>query len=360
MAKDGRDVWLQASYNPILDASGRLKKFVKYAVDITAQVEQRHRFDLLSLVANKTDNAVIITDPQQKIVYVNHGFEMMTGYSAAEVLGRVPGHILQGPMTDKATVARIRQHIKAGEPVHEEILNYKRDKTSYWISLSITPVRGPGGEIERFISIQDNVTALKEAALAVNAKLQAIGAANAVAEWTAGGAPLDGNAIMSDGNRFTLPLAQLLDPETVVQLQRQGSLRRELPVPRRNKPPMWIDALFSVLRDLEGRPQRILMIGADVTLRRAAVQESTASMTEMMQRIAGILESVNGFARQTNLLSLNAAIEAARAKESGIGFALVAQEIRKLAVGAGQAIGEIDQLLTDARAKTAALSVHAD
>jgi methyl-accepting chemotaxis protein len=80
-------------------------------------------------------------------------------------------------------------------------------------------------------------------------------------------------------------------------------------------------------------------------------------MTEMMQRIAGILEAVSGFARQTNLLSLNAAIEAARARESGIGFALVAQEIRKLAVGASDAIGEIDQLLVDGRAKAASLAV---
>lgn len=118
---------------------------------------------------------------------------------------------------------------------------------------------------------------------------------------------------------------------------------------------MWIDALFSVLRDLEGRPQRILMIGADITLRRDALQESNASMAAMMQRITGILETVSSFARQTNLLSLNAAIEAARAQESGAGFALVAQEIRKLAVGAGAAIGEIDQLLSDGRAKAAAL-----
>jgi methyl-accepting chemotaxis protein len=358
VARDGHDVWLQASYNPIFDASGRLTKIVKYASDITAQVEQRIKFDMLSLVADETDNSVLITDAQQRILYVNRGFERLTGYSAAEVMGRVPGHLLQGPATDKATVARIRKQIAAGQPFYDEILNYRRDKTPYWISMAINPVMGPDGRIERYISVQANVTATKESALEFAGKLRAIGASNAIAEWTVDGAPIDCNDIMGDGeNSFAVTLGALLDDESVARLIREGSLRREIAVLRRQKPPMWLDALFSVLRDIEGRPQRILMIGADVTRRREAVRMSSASMTEMLQRITGILQSVNGFARQTNLLSLNAAIEAARAGESGAGFALVAQEIRKLAVGAGAAIGEIDQLLIDGRAKAATLTV---
>jgi methyl-accepting chemotaxis protein len=359
VARDGRGVWLQASYNPIFDAAGRLTKFVKYATDITAQVEQRIKFDMLSLVADETDNSVLITDAEQRILYVNPGFERLTGYSAAEVMGRVPGALLQGPATDKGTIARIRERISAGKPFYEEILNYRKDQTPYWISLAINPIFGPDGRIERFISVQANVTTTKESALDYTAKIQAIGAANAIAEWTVLGAALDCNVIMAEGaNRFTMTLGTLLGEEAIARVIREGSLRREILVPRRQGPPMWLDALFSVLRDLEGRPQRILMIGADITQRRNAVQASYAGMTEMMQRIGGIMETVSGFARQTNLLSLNAAIEAARARESGAGFGLVAQEIRKLAVGAGDAIVEIDQLLTDGRAKAAALAVE--
>jgi methyl-accepting chemotaxis protein len=359
--RDGHEIWLQASYNPVFDASGRLSKIVKYASDITAQVEQRMKFDLLSLVADETDNSVVITDAQQRIVYVNHGFERLTGYSATEVMGRVPGQFLQGPATDKQTVARIRREIAAGRPFYDEILNYRRDKTPYWISLAINPVRGKDGRIERYISIQANVTATKESALAYTAKLGAIGASNAIAEWTVAGEALDCNAIMGDGeNQFTMPLSAMLDNESLARVIRDGSLRRELAVPRRDKAPLWLDALFSVLRDLEGRPQRILMIGADITARRNAVRASSAGMTEMLQHIARIMETVSGFARQTNLLSLNAAIEAARARESGVGFALVAQEIRKLAMGAGAAIGEIDQLLVDGRAKATALAIDQD
>ena len=357
--RDGRCVWLQASYNPIFNASGQLKKIVKYATDITAQVEQRMKFDMLSLVADETDNSVLITDAQQRIIYVNPGFERLTGYSAAEVIGRVPGHLLQGPATDRGTVARIRQQIAAGKPFYEEILNYRRDKTPYWISLAINPIFGGDGRIERFISVQANVTVTKESALEQTAKIRAIGAANAIAEWTVLGVPLGCNAIMGDGeNTFTTTLDMLLHDAAVAEVIRHGSLRRQIMVPRRRKPPMWLDALFSLLRDLEGRPQRILMIGADITQRRDAVHASYASMTEMMQRITGIMETVSGFARQTNMLSLNAAVEAARAGESGAGFALVAQEIRKLAVGAAGAISEIDQLLNDGRAKAAELALE--
>ncbi|GJD95638.1 PAS domain S-box protein [Methylobacterium iners] len=91
IAKGGGEIWIQATYNPILDPAGRPIKVVKFATDITAEVAKRRQFQLLSLVANETDNSVIVTDPQQRILYVNGGFERLTGYAQAEVLGKKPG-----------------------------------------------------------------------------------------------------------------------------------------------------------------------------------------------------------------------------------------------------------------------------
>ena len=333
-----------------------MSKVVKFATDITKQVQQQAKFNLLSLVADETDNAVVITDPEQKIVFVNRGFERLTGYSLADVAGRVPGRLLQGPDTDKTTVARIRQKLRAGEPLYEEILNYDSQKRPYWISLGINPVRGADGRIERYISVQANITETKLKALEFNTKLDAIGASNAMAEWTAEGAPLTCNAILSGGEAFETKLGEFLSPSDRALLLTNGALRRELETKRRGRDPRWLDALFTVLRDLEGRPHRILMCAGDITERRTAVDASVASMTQMMERITGVVETINSFARQTNLLALNAAVEAARAQESGRGFALVAQEIRKLAVGASAAVGEIDQLITDGRRQVDALS----
>ncbi len=356
VGKDGKPVWLQASYNPIFDVKGDLAKVVKYATNITEEVESRKKFGLLSMVADETDNSVVITDHEQKIIFVNRGFERLTGFSSAEVMGRVPGKFLQGPDTDQATVGRIRSKLRLGEPFYDEILNYNKAKQPYWISLAINPVKDRNGQVYRFISIQANVTATKQRALEFTAKLDAIGASNAMAEWTLAGEPLSCNAIMRDGEQFGMKLANLLDAASIAALRRDGKLRRELKVLRPKQEPLWLDALFSVLNDLEGRPYRILMCGGDILNRRTAVAASIDSMTGMMQRITGIVESINSFARQTNLLALNAAIEAARAQDAGRGFALIAQEIRKLSVGASSAIGEIDSLLREGQEQIAAMA----
>ena len=155
------------------------------------------------------------------------------------------------------------------------------------------------------------------------------------------------------------PLAQaghVLDKGSIARIVQKGSLRREVAWRRPDGQSLWLDALFCVLHDLEGCPARILMCGSDVTPRREAVAASTRAMGEMMASITGIVESISGFARQTNLLALNAPIEAARAQEAGRGFALVSQEIRKLAVEAGRSVAEINDLVQESQSQIEAMS----
>jgi PAS domain S-box-containing protein len=102
--------------------NGDILKVVKFATDITEVVSQQHRFNLLSLVADETDNSVVIADANGLIEYTNPGFTKLTGYEFEEVQGRKPGGILQGEHTDKETVARIREDIKNRTPCYHEIL----------------------------------------------------------------------------------------------------------------------------------------------------------------------------------------------------------------------------------------------
>ena len=96
------------------------------------------------------------------LIYVNEGFERVTGYPAAEVLGR-NCRFLQGPGTDRAAVERIRAAVAGKRECVEEILNYRRDGTPFWNRLSITPVRDEAGEVTHFIGIQSDVTARRNA-----------------------------------------------------------------------------------------------------------------------------------------------------------------------------------------------------
>lgn len=91
--------------------------------------ESKEQLRLLAAVAAYTDNAVIITDAQGRAVWVNKGFERISGYTLEEVRGKIPGKLLQGPETDPATVARIREKLQGKEPFVEEILNYAKRRS---------------------------------------------------------------------------------------------------------------------------------------------------------------------------------------------------------------------------------------
>jgi sigma-B regulation protein RsbU (phosphoserine phosphatase) len=100
--------------------------------------------------------------PDRPLIYANQGFERVTGYAVAEVLGR-NCRFLQGPGSDPAAVAEIRAAVAEQRECIVEILNYRRDGTSFWNRLSITPVRNDLGEVTHFIGIQSDVTARREA-----------------------------------------------------------------------------------------------------------------------------------------------------------------------------------------------------
>jgi diguanylate cyclase (GGDEF)-like protein/PAS domain S-box-containing protein len=98
-------------------------------------------------------DAVVVTDADQLIRYVNPAFERLTGWGRDAVVGRDP-RLLQGPGTDPRTRAAMRRAIEAREPYVGIVLNYRRDGTPYWNALSIAPVSGSDGAPPRFVSIQ--------------------------------------------------------------------------------------------------------------------------------------------------------------------------------------------------------------
>ena len=169
---------------------------IKYATDVTESVKQKKEFEILSLVANKTNNSVIITDRSGHIEYVNDGFERMTGYKSDEVIGRKPGSFLQGPETDPETIKSVSERLKAAEPFYHEILNYTKEGEPYWISLSITPIFNEYNEWERFVSIQANITQIKLKAIEYTKCIENIEKTNIALSW-------DSDLILTSANENT-------------------------------------------------------------------------------------------------------------------------------------------------------------
>lgn len=302
--KDGRRIWLQATYNPVLGPDGKPIKIVKFASDITEDVQRREQFHLLSLVANETSNSVIITDAAGMIEYVNPGFERTTGYKAAEVKGRKPGDLLQGQATSAETRAAIAEHLSRREPFYCEILNYSRDGQPFWNSLAINPVFGTTGQIERYVSIQTDITPTKQAALAKTAQIDSISANNALAEWSIS----DGRLIMAnrflDGRGVTsgpaIGLQNLLAEADRSRLMHGEAVRRELAWPGSGNEVVWLEAIFSVLNDIEGRPERILMCAVDITNRRRAMEQTNQALAEVLSsadQIGAITSAIETIAK---------------------------------------------------------------
>jgi len=115
---------------------------------------------LLEVALSDVSLGVLLTDLDRRITYVNAGFTRLTGYSEAEMLGRSCA-ILQGPATDAATAARLRAALHARAPFDGDILNHRKDGTTFWNALLISPVRDESGEVTGFLGVQRDVTESK-------------------------------------------------------------------------------------------------------------------------------------------------------------------------------------------------------
>lgn len=128
------------------------------ARDITETTKNEEQLKMLSLVAEKTDNAVIITNKYQEIEWVNAGYEKITGYKLDECKGCKPGHMLQGADTNPETIKAIKLALDNKENFSGVILNYHKSGFPYWLQLSITPILDENGEVERFIAIESDIS----------------------------------------------------------------------------------------------------------------------------------------------------------------------------------------------------------
>lgn len=180
--KDGSQFWATGIVTPL--GNGQLTGFAKVMRDATERRQAEEQLRLQNRAMTETLNGIVITDPNQPdnpIIYCNPAFERMSGYSSEEVLGH-NCRFLQGPDTDQAVRAEIREAVAAGQSCRVVIKNYRKDGTLFWNELVISPVRDDSGQLTHFIGVKTDISDRKQVEVEREQLLKAERSARAKAE----------------------------------------------------------------------------------------------------------------------------------------------------------------------------------
>jgi PAS domain S-box-containing protein len=166
--KNGEALWARVTTSPIVAEDGGFGGALAMVSDRTeqkrAESEQsrsQNTISLLSRAVEQTADSIVITDRQGTIEYVNPAFEVTTGYSSQEVIGKTP-RILKSDHHDKALYDRLWDHILQGEDFRGTLLNRKKSGELYWAEQTISPIKDNAGVISHFVSVLKDITAVRK------------------------------------------------------------------------------------------------------------------------------------------------------------------------------------------------------
>ncbi|MET3432051.1 diguanylate cyclase (GGDEF)-like protein/PAS domain S-box-containing protein [Herbaspirillum seropedicae] len=163
--RSGRTIWWEATYSPLLDAHGKAERVICIGTDVTYRVTReksdREHLHLLSLGINETDNAVLITDDQNRIVFHNTGFTRMLGFESQQVIGRLPGELFASRPTFVKSLERCHGELVQGRSYHTEELIHDMQEQPVWISAVVNPILDGAGKLIHAVCVMTDITNTK-------------------------------------------------------------------------------------------------------------------------------------------------------------------------------------------------------
>jgi methyl-accepting chemotaxis protein len=405
VGKGGKEVWIQASYNPILDARGKAARVIKFATDITAQ-KIRSMENFGKIAAMDRSQAVIEFSMDGTIVTANENFLGAMGYAFAEVQGKHHSMFVEPSERDGGAYREFWARLNRGEFQAAEYKRLGKGGKEVWILATYNPILDEKGKPFKVVKFATDVTSQKLRAADLDGQITAIGKSQAVIEFRMDGTIISANENFLSALGYTLGEVQGRHHSMFVEpAERGGSAyqdfwarlnRGEYQVAEYKRigkggKEVWIQASYNPILDLNGRPFKVVKYAADTTQqaltrmraeRARSLIESVAAGSEEMnasileisstmvksrqtateavtqvdsadvqaqrltsaaQSMEGIVDLIGNITGQINLLALNATIESARAGEAGRGFAVVASEVKSLANQAKQATDKISK-----------------
>ena len=403
IGKGGKEVWIEASYNPVRDANGKPFKVVKFATDITEKKIRSMEY------AGKIDailraQAVIEFNMDGTIITANENFLKTMGYTLAEIQGKHHSMFAEPAMRDSAEYREFWAKLNRGEYAAAEYKRIGKGGKEIWILASYNPILDERKKPFKVVKFATDVTEQKLSTANLAGQIAAIGKAQAVIEFNMDGTIITANANFLGAMGYALDEirgrhhSMFVEPaerdsaeyrEFWAKLNRGEYQAAEYKRVGKGGKEIWIQASYNPILDLNNRPYKVVKYATDVTRQvlvrmgnervrsmmetvasgaeelNASVREISEAMvksketaSDAVQRVenadgqakrlssaaesmSGIVEIIGNITGQINLLALNATIESARAGEAGRGFAVVAAEVKNLANQAKQATDKI-------------------
>ncbi|WP_303635870.1 methyl-accepting chemotaxis protein [Stenotrophomonas tuberculopleuritidis] len=368
--KGGREIWIQASYNPVLDPQGRPYKVVKFATDITAQRQQAAE-SAGQLAAIDKSQAVIEFSMDGRILAANANFLAVTGYTLDEVRGQHHSLFVEPEYRSSAGYRQFWEKLGRGEYDAGQYRRLGKAGREVWIQASYNPILDANGRPFKVVKYATDITAQVHASQAMQqavAQTREVVAAAKEGDLTHRIAMTDKSGPIAElcggVNALVEAMAGIIGQikfaadtiavgaTEIAQGNSDLSQRTEQQAASLEETAVSMKGLAeTVQRTATNARQASQLAGgaAEVAARGGqVVHEVVATMAVInasSRRIVDIIGVIDGIAFQTNILALNAAVEAARAGEHGRGFAVVATEIRELSQRSAGAAKEIKQLI---------------